>query len=94
MTTSASAVPPNQKIEIDSSSGRIPSLNPLELQILRYFYDNPGDKARYAADVLGVDRAEVNRILYSTLKNLCRQGKEYGWTLTESARFELENFDQ
>lgn len=94
MTSSASAVPPKHKIEIDSSSGLISSLNPLELQILRYFYDNPGDKARYAADVLGVGRSEVNRILYGALKSLCRQGKEHGWKLTESARFELENFDQ
>lgn len=80
--------------QTDSGTSRISRLNSLELQVLRYFLDNPGDKARYAADVLGVDRAEVNRILYGALKSLCRQGKEHGWKLTESARFELENFDQ
>lgn len=75
-------------------NNHISSLNAFELQLLRYFNDNPGDKARHAADVLGFDRSEVNRVLYSSLKVLCRQSLEHGWTLTESARFELENFDQ
>ena len=73
---------------------RISLLSLSEVKVLRYFHDNPGDKARYAADVLGIDRAEVNRVLYGTLKNLCRQGKEHGWKLTDSARLELDTFDQ
>lgn len=77
-----------------SNASRISCLDSLGLQILRYFYDNPGDKARYAADVLGVGRSEVNRVLYGTLKALCHQDEEHGWTLTEYARLELENSDQ
>ena len=94
MATSASATSSKQTVRIDSSNDRISSLNLLELKVLRYFNDNPGDRARYAADVLGIDRTEVNRILYGPLKRLCRQNKEHGWKITESARLELEKIDQ
>lgn len=85
---------PREPVSDNNSMLRISRLKPLEFRILRYLHDNPGVKARYAADALAVDRTEVNRVLYGALKSLCRQGKEYGWKLTESARLELETFDQ
>ena len=62
--------------------------------MLRYFFDNPGDKARYAAEVLGVDKRRVNQILSNSLKGSCRQDNEFGWHLTEIAGLELKEFDQ
>lgn len=80
---------------IASSTGsRISRLTPLELRVLRYFYDNPNDKARHAATVLNIERADVNRVLYSALRGLCRQGTDNGWRLTDTGRLELDVFDQ
>lgn len=80
---------------ITSSTGsRISRLTPLELRVLRYFYDNPNDKARHAATVLNIERADVNRVLYSALRGLCRQGTANGWRLTDTGRSELDTFDQ
>lgn len=77
-----------------NGASRISRLKPLELQVLRYFYDNPDDKARHAAVTLSVERADVNRVLYSALRGLCRQGTANGWKLTDTGRSELEAFDQ
>ena len=73
---------------------RIGSLKPFELRVLRYFYKNPSDKVRYAANVLGVEAREINQVLYGALKKLCKQDAQYGWHLTDEAKAELEAFDQ
>ncbi|MBV2133349.1 hypothetical protein KRX52_11145 [Pseudomonas sp. MAP12] len=52
------------------------------LKVLRYFASNPGDKARYAANVLDIDTREVNQLLHGPLKNLCKQDAAFGWTVT------------
>lgn len=56
-------------------------LKPFELDVLRYFASNPGDKVRYAANVLEVDAREVNQVLYGRLKALCQQGDGFGWSV-------------
>lgn len=76
------------------NSQRIASLKPFELKALRYFYKNPGDKVRYAANVLGVEAREINQVLYGALKKLCKQDAQYGWHLTDEAEAELDAFDQ
>lgn len=52
------------------------------LRLLRYFADNPGDKARYAGNVLGMDAREINRLLSGPLKNLCKQDAAFGWSVS------------
>lgn len=72
----------------------ISHLDSFEMNVLRYFYKNPGKRARYAADSLGVDRSKVNRALYGTLKSFCRKGRNHGWKLTETAYSELKKYDK
>lgn len=52
------------------------------LKVLRYFASNPGDKARYAANVLEIDTREVNQLLHGPLKNLCKQDAAFGWSVS------------
>ena len=59
----------------------IGQLSHSSLNIIRYFARNPGDKARYAGNVLGMDVREVNRLLYGPLSKLCNQDKSYGWSV-------------
>lgn len=58
-------------------------LSPLEQAILQYFRDNPRDRARYAANALGIETKEVNQLLNSSLKHYCVQDKDYGWSVVE-----------
>lgn len=51
------------------------------LKVLRYFASNPGDKARYAANVLEIDTREINQLLHGPLKNLCKQDAAFGWSV-------------
>jgi hypothetical protein len=49
------------------------------LKVLRYFASNPGDKARYAGNVLGIESREVNQLLNGPLRTLCLQDPTFGW---------------
>ncbi len=80
--------------ESDSRTPRISRLTSLELQVLRYFYDNPGDRAHHAASVFGIEIWQVSGALQYSLKNLLHQNHLHGWQLTDSARLELDVFDQ
>lgn len=60
---------------------KIAQLSEPALDVLRYFAANPGDKARYAGNVLDMDVCEVNRLLYGPLKKLCTQDSSFGWTV-------------
>lgn len=51
------------------------------LKVLRYFASNPGDKTRYAANVLEIDTREINQLLHGPLKNLCKQDAAFGWSV-------------
>jgi hypothetical protein len=56
-------------------------LGTFELNVLRYFATNPGDKVRYAANVLTVEAREINQVLYGRLNALCQQTDSFGWSV-------------
>ncbi len=76
-----------------SAGSGFATLDPFALAVLHYFAANPGDKVRYAANVLEVDARLVNQALYGPLKGLCMQDDKYGWQLTGAAQRELEAFE-
>lgn len=77
----------------ENTGSRVARLEPFALAVLRYFAANPGDKVRYAANVLEVDARLVNQALYGPLKGICTQDDKYGWQLTGAAQRELEAFE-
>ncbi|EHY79732.1 hypothetical protein PstZobell_20133 [Stutzerimonas stutzeri ATCC 14405 = CCUG 16156] len=77
----------------DNAGSRVARLEPFALAVLRYFAANPGDKVRYAANVLEVDARLVNQALYGPLNGICTQDDKYGWQLTGAAQRELEAFE-
>ena len=50
-----------------------------ELQVLQYFIDNPGDKVRYAANVLDIDARDINRMLHGPLSAWLGKVDSFGW---------------
>ncbi|HBP6668268.1 EH signature domain-containing protein [Pseudomonas aeruginosa] len=86
--------PRNEASTVSDGIKRIASLKPSALKVLRYFADNPGDKVRYAANVLEVEAREINQILYGPLKGMCVQDSNFGWHLTKTAQKDLEVYDQ
>ena len=62
--------------------------------MLWYFVDNPGDKVRYAANVLGVEAREINQLLYGPLKGMCIQDQLHGWTVADEIREALQSSQQ
>ncbi len=66
-------------------------LGTFELQVLWYFKENPGDKVRYAANVLGVEAREINQLLYGPLKGMCTQDQLHGWSVTDEIRSALQS---
>lgn len=75
------------------TGSRLAKLEPFALAVLHYFAANPGDKVRYAANVLEVDTRLVNQALFGPLKGICTQDDKYGWQLTGTAQRELEAFE-
>ena len=53
----------------------------LESKIIAIIQNQPGVKARLIASKLGVDKTQVNFLLYGKLKSKVVQNKKYGWTL-------------
>ena len=53
----------------------------LENKIIAIIQNQPGVKARIIASKLGVDKTQVNSLLYGKLRNKVIQNKKYGWTL-------------
>jgi len=89
-----SAANTNTNANASANSGsRVARLEPFALAVLRYFAANPGDKVRYAANVLEADARLVNQALYGPLKGICTQDDKYGWQLTGAAQRELEAFE-
>ena len=70
---------------------RIPGLSTFALRVLWYFIDNPGDKVRYAANVLDVEAREINQLLYGPLKGMCTQDQLHGWSVTDEIRSALQS---
>lgn len=55
-------------------------------QIIAFLKQNPGSKARRISDTLGLDKKEVNGLLYGLLKAKCRQDSAYNWYLKEDLK--------
>lgn len=88
------SVPSAENMNANENAGsRVARLEPVALAVLRYFAANPGDKVRYAANVLEVDARLVNQALYGPLKGICTPDDKYGWQLTGAAQRELEAFE-
>ncbi|EKS2405607.1 EH signature domain-containing protein [Pseudomonas aeruginosa] len=69
-------------------------LGTFDLQVLWYFKNNPGDKVRHAANVFGVEARVINQVLYGSLKGMCVQDKQFGWSVNETTRLSLEALDK
>ncbi len=52
-------------------------------KIIAFLKENPGSKAREISIVLGIDKKEVNNLLYGQLKSQCKQDSSYNWYLKE-----------
>lgn len=58
---------------------RVAKLGATALDLLRYFADNPGDKALHAENVLGYPISEINRLLRGSLSHYLKQSDLGGW---------------
>ena len=65
-------------------------LGVFQLQVLWYFKENPGDKVRHAANVLGVDAREINRVLNGPLNSACEQSSGFGWSVKKEVSLALD----
>lgn len=61
----------------------------LDNKILKYLKETPGSLARELADVLGVDKKQVNSRLYGALKGQVKQDNKYRWRLVEDTQPEV-----
>ena len=55
-------------------------------KILAFLKENPASKARNISTALGLDKTEVNKLLYGTLKSQCRQDAAYNWYLKDDLK--------
>jgi len=81
-------------VSLSEKSPHVSQLRPLELKVLEYFAVNSGDKARHAANVLGMTVKEVNQFLYGPLAKLCGQDTQFGWYLKPHASEELASYQE
>ena len=51
-------------------------------------------KARRIAQVLGLERKEVNHYLYSDLRNICVQNDKYEWSLASMGESRKEHTEK
>jgi hypothetical protein len=63
-------------------AGRIVRLPESTIAVLRYFASNPGDKARFASNVLDIEIREINRLMHGPLSSFCKQDASFGWTVS------------
>lgn len=69
---------------------KIDALSRMEMSILRYLKDHPGDKVRYVSNILQIAQREVNRLLHGPLKEFCTQDADYGWSLKPKVKVLLD----
>lgn len=81
---------PSKATSADAKLARVQALGGFEKRVLCYFADNPEDKVRHAANVLEVEAREINRVLYGSLKTLCKQSEGYGWSVIAGVAEALE----
>lgn len=58
---------------------RTAKLGMVSLDLLRYFVDNPGDRAAHAELVLGYDLTDINKILSGALNHYLKKTQSGGW---------------
>lgn len=58
---------------------RTAKLGKIALDLLRYFADNPGDKASHAELVLGYPASDINKLLSGTLSHYLKRSGSAGW---------------
>lgn len=63
-------------------------------RILRHLERNPGDKARYVANVLRLAPKVVNQNLHGDLAPFCDQDEASGWSLTKAATTALRRIGE
>lgn len=73
--TLASSMNHNESVLLE----RTAKLGQTALDLLRYFSDNPGDKAVHAEAVLGYPISDINRLLLGSLGHYMRRGGSGGW---------------
>lgn len=66
-------------------AGSIARLPASAIAVMRYFASNPGDKARFASNVLEIEIREINRLLHGPLRTLCQQDASFGWSVSSQA---------
>lgn len=64
--------------------------NEIEHKIISYLAANSGKKAREIAKALGLDKADINHYLYSSLKTILIQDNNYCWYLKNDS-LKLDN---
>lgn len=81
------AITPTPENELSGSAlaGSITRLPASAIAVLRYFASNPGDKARYASNVLDIEVREINRLLHGPLSTFCQQDASFGWRVSGRA---------
>jgi hypothetical protein len=55
----------------------------LKVKIQDFIKKQPGSKARKIASALGVEKKDVNHILYNNLKDVCISNSEFNWYLKD-----------
>lgn len=82
-----SALAPLMVNELNGTAlaGRIARLPKSAIEVMHYFASNPGDKARYASNVLEIEIREVNRLLHGPLSTFCKQDESFGWRVSSPA---------
>lgn len=73
---------------------RITQLDSVARDVLLYFARQPGDKVRYAANVLGVEARVINQALHGRLKGMCSQAPDFGWRLTAEAQRAVDAYQE
>ncbi len=72
--------PPNNALVNESALlERTSKLDKIGLDLLRYFSDNPGDRAAHAEAVLGYPATEIRRLLLGALRQYLKKTGSGGW---------------
>ena len=75
LPTPASTRSPEERVLVE----RTGKLGTVALDLLRYFADNPGDRAAHAELVLGYHVTDINKILSGSLNQYLRKNQSGGW---------------
>ncbi|WP_143517038.1 hypothetical protein [Pseudomonas fluorescens] len=73
--SSARTRSPEERVLVE----RTAKLGTVALDLLRYFADNPGDRAAHAELVLGYNVTDINKILSGSLNHYLKKNQSGGW---------------